>query len=443
MLLSKTFLAQIKQIFVLFALILGGWPTSAFSQKLSKVETQITKAVEKNYPESIQFLEETVKINSGSQNPAGVKKVGALYKKLLEDIGFTTTWVDMPASMNRGGHLIAEIKGTKGKRLMLIGHLDTVFEPDSPFQNWERKDTIAIGPGTSDMKGGNLVLIYALKAMKEAGQLEDRQIVVILHGDEESVGSPMEISRKDIIDIAKRSDIALGFENGTGFNYATVARRGASSWVLKVSGKQAHSSGIFTPGTGAGAIYEAARVLNAFYQELQEPNLTFSPGLIMGGTQVDLEASGTQGKASGKSNLVANTTIVKGDLRFLTNEQRDRAREKMKVILTKNLPLTQAEISFHDSYPAMPPTEGNMAVLQILNQVSLDLGQGEVKPFDPGRRGAGDISFVAEYVDCLDGLGAQGSGAHAPGEYVHLPSIMPIVQRTALLMYRLTQENSN
>ncbi len=412
------------------------------AQKLTKAEASIIKAVEKNHPESIRFLEETVKINSGTQNPSGVKQVGALYKKLLDEIGLTTTWVDMPASMNRGGHLIAETKGSQGKRLMLIGHIDTVFEPDIPFQNWEKKDTIAIGPGTSDMKGGNMVLIYALKALKEAGQLENRQIVVILHGDEESVGSPMEISRKEIIAIAKRSDIALGFETGTGFNYATVARRGSSGWTLKVSGKQAHSSGIFTPGTGAGAIYETARILHEFYEELQEPNLTFNPGLIMGGTQVDLVESGTEGKASGKSNLVANTTIVKGDLRFLTNEQRDRAREKMKAIITRNLPRTQAEITFRDSYPAMPPTDGNTAVLNVLNRVSLDLGQGEVKPYDPGRRGAGDISFVAEYVDGLDGLGVQGSGAHAPGEYVHLASIEPIVKRTALLLYRLTEDRS-
>ena len=412
--------------------------SNTFAQKLSKEEILITKNVEKNHKESVRFLEQTVNINSGSQNPAGVKKVGALYKKLLDDIGFTTTWVDMPESMSRGGHLIAEIKGTKGKKLMLIGHMDTVFEADSPFQKWEQKDSIAIGPGTSDMKGGNMVIIYALRAMKEANALKDRQIVVVLHGDEESAGSPIEVSRKDIIDIAKRSDIALGFENGTGFNYATVARRGASSWSLKVSGKQAHSSGIFSAASGAGAVYETARILNSFYQELQEPNLTFSPGLIMGGTATDMKETSIEGKASGKTNLIANTTIVNGDLRFLTNEQLETARVKMKAIVAKNLPQTKAEISFKDGYPAMPPTAGNLSVLRVLNKVSLDLGQGEVKAYDPGKRGAGDISFVAQYVDSLDGLGVQGEGAHAPGEYVDLNSIEAIVKRTAILMLRLT-----
>jgi len=413
--------------------------TTSFAQKISKEESLIIKNVEKNHKESIQFLEQTVNINSGSQNPAGVKKVGVLYKKLLEDIGFTTTWVDMPDSMNRGGHLIAEIKGTKGKKLMLVGHMDTVFEADSPFQKWEQKDSIAIGPGTCDMKGGNMVLIYALRAMKEANQLKDRQIVVIIHGDEESPGTPLEISRKDIVDIAKRSDIALAFENGTGFNYATVARRGASGWSLKVTGKQSHSSGIFSANAGAGAVYETARILNSFYEQLQEPNLTFSPGLIMGGTAVDMNATSIEGKASGKTNLIANTTIVNGDLRFLTLEQREAARAKMKAIVAKHLPLTGAEITFKDGYPSMPPTPGNMVVLDVLNKVSLDLGQGEVKAFDPGKRGAGDISFVAEYVDALDGLGVQGGNAHAPGEYVLLNSIEAIVKRTALLMFRLTK----
>jgi glutamate carboxypeptidase len=418
---------------------MGSLQTVSFAQKLTKEEVLITKNVEKNHQESVKFLEETVNINSGSQNPAGVKRVGALYKKMLEDIGFTTTWVDMPVAMNRGGHLIAEIKGTKGKKLMLIGHMDTVFEADSPFQKWEQKDSIAIGPGSCDMKGGNMVMIYALRAMKEANLLKDRQIVVVIHGDEESAGSPIEISRKDIVDIAKRSDIALGFENGTGFNYATVARRGASGWSLRVSGKQSHSSGIFSANAGAGAIYETARILNAFYEELQEPNLTYSPGLIMGGTATDMTATSIEGKASGKTNLIANTTVVNGDLRFLSNEQLQNARTKMKAIVSKNLPLTKAEITFKDGYPSMPPTEGNLAVLNVLSKVSLDLGQGEVKPFDPGKRGAGDISFVAEYVDGLDGLGVQGGGAHAPGEYVNLNSIEAIVKRTAILMLRLTK----
>jgi glutamate carboxypeptidase len=421
-----------------FLLLLCLTSFSAFGQKLTKEEGHILKNVEKNHPASIRFLEQTVNINSGTFNPPGVQQVGAVYKKMLDEMGFTTRWAAMPAGMNRGGHLIGEIKGRKGKKLLLIGHLDTVFEPAGPFQKWEQKDSVATGPGANDMKGGNLVMLYALKALQEAGQLKDRQIIVILHGDEENPGAPLDLSRKDIVEAAKRSDVALAFETGTGFNYATVARRGSSSWTLTVKGRQAHSSGIFSKGSGAGAVYEASRILHRFYNELQEENLTFNPGLMMAGTQVQVDSSGTQGTVSGKTNLVANTAVVKGDLRFLTEEQKQRARAKMTAIVQESLPQTSAEITFKDGYPAMPPTPGNMALLQVLNQVSQQLGQGEVKAYDPSKRGAGDISFIAQYVDGLDGLGVQGGNAHNPQEYVHLPSVQDIVKRTSLLLYRLT-----
>lgn len=408
------------------------------AQNISKDEKQILKIVEKYHDESVQFLEKTVNINSGTYNIAGVKKVGLIYKEMLEQLGFETKWVDMPAEMKRAGHLIGEIKGKNGKRLLLIGHIDTVFEPDSPTQTWVRKDSIASGPGTNDMKGGNMVMLYALKALKEAGLLKDRQIIVIMHGDEEAAGRPIDISRKDIIDAAKRSDIALCFETGTGFNYGTVARRGSSNWKLKVTGKQSHSSGIFSANTGAGAIYETSRILNRFYTELQEEFLTYNPGNILGGTEVVIDSTGTEGTASGKTNIVANTTFVNGDLRFISEEQKNKTREKMRAIAKDNLPKTSAEITFDDGYPSMPPTPGNMAVLNELSKVSVDLGKGEVKPYNPGLRGAGDISFVAQYLDCLDGLGVQGGGAHAPQEFINLNSLKDIEKRVAVLIHRLS-----
>ncbi|HTF19754.1 MAG TPA: M20/M25/M40 family metallo-hydrolase [Chryseolinea sp.] len=411
-----------------------------YAQKLSKEEQQIVKLVQGYQEESIRFLETTVNINSGTYNVEGVRRVGALYQKFLDDLGFTTKWVNMPAEMQRAGHLIGEIKGKKGKRLLLIGHIDTVFEPGSPFQKWERKDSLASGPGTNDMKGGNMVMLYALKALHDGGLLKDRQVIVILHGDEEAAGRPLDTSRRDIIEAAKRSDIALCFETGTGFGYATVARRGSSGWKLTVTGRQAHSSGIFTEETGAGAIYEASRILTRFYSELQEQYLTYNPGIIMGGTIVNADSTGTEGEVSGKTNIVANTVVVNGDLRFISEEQKASAREKMKAIVAESLPQTSADITFSDGYPAMPPTDGNMEVLKKLSQVSIDLGQGAVMPWDPGKRGAGDISFVAQYLDCLDGLGAMGGGAHAPQEFISLNSLAGIEKRVALLLHRLTSE---
>ncbi|MBU2525667.1 MAG: M20/M25/M40 family metallo-hydrolase [Bacteroidetes bacterium] len=413
----------------------------AFGQ-INRTEQKILERIDANYEESLSFLEKVVNINSGSLNIAGVQKVGKVFSEAFTDIGFQNTWVDLPAEMKRGGHLFSEFSEgkIKGKRLLLIGHLDTVFEEDSPFQTFRRSGDTLFGPGVADMKGGDVVILYALKALQEAGALKNAQIIVSLIGDEEKTGDPQEVSRKSLVDAAKRSDIALGFEGATGFNYATIARRGTASWSLETTGVRAHSAGVFRPNTGAGAIYEASRILTAFYEELQEEYLTYNPGLILGGSLVDVADDHSKGSAAGKTNVVSPYTFVKGDLRFLTPEQMENAKAKMEAIVSRHLPKTDATFTFEPGYPSMPPTAGNMAVLQKLSKVSVDLGQGEVLPFDPGRRGAGDISFVAAYVDALDGLGVEGEGAHTLSEWMDLKTFKSFTQRAALLIYRLIHE---
>lgn len=413
-----------------------------FSQKLSRTEKKILVTVEKNNEQAIAFLKEAVNINSGTLNLEGVKAVGDLFAEEFNKIGFKTTWYDMPQEMNRAGHLFAENQGDSGKKLLLIGHLDTVFEADSPFQEFKMvNDSIAHAPGGNDMKGGNVIILFALKALYDNGLLDDAQIIAAYTGDEESTGKPLSISRAELINAAKRSDIALGFETATGFNNATIARRGASGWKVEVTGKRAHSSGIFRPSTGAGAIFEMSRILNEFYTDVKgEEYLSFNPGMILGGTFVNYDEQNSKGDTFGKSNVVAQTAVVKGGLRFISDAQLQSARAKMREIVANSLPQTSATISFIDSYPAMGPTDGNKALLGILNQVSLDMGQGGVEAWDPGRRGAADVSFVAQYVDCLDGLGTMGSGAHTPQETVNLNTIEALTARAAILIYRLINQ---
>ncbi|NOQ92476.1 MAG: M20/M25/M40 family metallo-hydrolase [Flavobacteriaceae bacterium] len=431
----------IKSISLLFVFFFA---FSIHAQKLNKLEKTIIKQVELNNDDAILLLKKVVNINSGTLNLEGVKKVGVVFSDEFKNIGFTPSWITMPDEIGRAGHLFCELTKGKvnGKKLLLIGHLDTVFEKDSPFQEFTMvNDSIAHAPGGNDMKGGNIIILYALKALQENGLLKNTQIIVAFTGDEESSGKPLSISRKDLIEAAKRSDIALGFETSTGLNYATVARRGSSGWEVEVTGKRAHSSGIFSENTGAGAIFELSRILNTFYNEVRgEEYLTFNPGVTLGGTQVSFEKYLSKGTAFGKSNIVAQTAIVKGGLRFISEEQKENAREKMRVIVTKSLPHTSAKISFTDSYPAMSPTKGNAILLNTLNQVSLDLNQGEVEAYDPGKRGAADTSFVAEYVDCLDGLGALGDGAHTLKETINLNTFEALTKRTAILIYRLINQ---
>ena len=409
-------------------------------QNLTKKEQKIMQRIEANHAEALQFLENAVNINSGTMNAEGVKQVGNMFDEAFAGIGFETRWVEMPADMNRAGHLFAEHKGSKGKRLLLIGHLDTVFEKDSPFQKFERQGDKATGPGVEDMKGGDVIILYALKALKEAGYLKKTQIIVALHGDEEETGKPLTISRKDIIEAAKRSDIALGYEASSGFNEATLARRGSSGWELSVTGVRSHSADIFNDEVGAGAIFETARILNEWYQALSnEKYLTFNPGIIAGGTFAEYDKNTASAKAFGKTNVVPQTVHVAGGLRFISEEQKEQARHKMQEIVDNHLPQTNASFTYWDSYPAMPPTKGNEEVMEVLSQVSQDLGHPAVVAYDPMKRGAADISFVASYTDGLDGLGAMGGGGHTPEEWIDLTTFKDLTKRTALLIYRLTR----
>ena len=410
------------------------------SQSLSKNEQQIVKNVEADMAITMQLLKESVNINSGTFNLEGVKKVGELYGKELKALGFTVEWVSLPDSLKRAGHLVAHRKGKKGKKLFLIGHLDTVFEPDmAPNPYKILNDETATGQGINDMKGGDVLVIAALKALHKQGLLDDATITVYFTGDEENAGHPRSISRGDFIERAKQHDIALAFETANGLNTVATARRGSSEWKLEVEAKQAHSSGVFGS-AGYGSIYEAARIINEFREKLgNEKYLTFNPGLFMGGSEVNYDHNAQKGDASGKTNIISPKTVVIGDLRFLSEDQKAKARENMRKIVSNSLANSKATISFKDGIPAMPPTAGNEALVKIVNDVSKTLGYGEVKAGDPGARGAGDISYVAQYLDCLDGLGASGRGAHAPGETMNIVEYPKLIKRAALLLYRLTR----
>lgn len=414
------------------------------NNNLNVDEGLILSKVDEMMQEQVQFLERVVNINSGTMNIAGVRETGQVFRDKFDEIGFDTQWLEMPAEMNRAGHLIArhDGEGGGGATVLLLGHIDTVFPVNSEFQKFELEGDTAKGPGISDMKSGDVIILYALKALHEAGVLAGAKINVLLTGDEESVGTPFTQSRGPMVELAKSSDVVLSFEGGR-VGDAVVARRGSSGWHLSVTGRRAHSSGIFNDTVGAGAIFETARILNAFYDEVRgEEYLTFNPGIIMGGTSIEANLEHSQGTAFGKTNVVAQTVEVAGGLRFLSEEQKERAREKMREIVSNNLPQTSAEITFEDRYPAMSPTEGNMEVFEVLKQVNVDLNYPPLQAVDPGIRGAGDISFVAPYISGIDALGATGRRGHTIYEELDMRSIEPMTKRAALLIYRLINQGA-
>ena len=408
---------------------------------LTPQEEKIVAAVDSGIAASLVLLERVVNINSGSMNFPGVRAVGDVFRAELDALGFTTRWID-GAAFKRAGHLVAERRG-KGPRVLLIGHLDTVFEPDSPFQRFERVDaTTARGPGVIDMKGGDVVMLGALKALHAAGGLDAVQLSVVMTGDEELTGDPVSAARAALVSAAKQADIALGFENGPGDpRTAVIARRGTTGWQLRVKANPAHSSQIFREDIGSGAIYEAARILQAFRDTLGgEAHLTFNPGIMLGGTTVDLDTAQARGTASGKENVIAAEAVVMGDLRALSAAQFDSARKRMLEIVARPLPHATSTLTFEEGYPPLAPMPGNERLLALYDQASRDVGAGPVSAVNPDRAGAADVSFAAGHVAMvLDGIGMMGHSDHTPQETADLATLPSQTKRAALLLHRIGQ----
>lgn len=426
--------------------MLGLLLSFAAQAELDSTEQQIADWVDENTENAISLLEETVNIGSGTMNHDGIREVGRVMSRELDALGLEPEWIEMPPEVNRAGHLFGRREGSaNAPKILMIGHLDTVFEADDAFQAFVREGNIGRGPGIDDMKSGNVVIVYALKALAEVGALDDVSVVVAYTGDEEKTGSPMSIARKDLIEAGQWADIAFGFEGAVNYDdtdWATIARRSSSSWRLEVTGKQAHSSGIFREDTGAGAVFEAARILNAFYDEVRgEEYLTFNAGTIQGGTDVEYDAQQNRGSTFGKTNVIPRSVVVHGGMRTISQEQLERARDAMRVVVEQNLPHTSATIDFWDRYPPMAPTDGNRRLQLLLSDVNQALGRGEMPALDPSRRGAADISFVAPYTDALAGLGALGKGGHSPNESLELDTMGLAIKRAAILIYRLSRES--
>jgi glutamate carboxypeptidase len=422
--------------------LLGARPAgSSDAGALSRAERRIVAAVDRGSPAAQALLERAVNLNSGTMNVEGVRAMGRMLEPEFAALGFTTRWVE-GAAWGRAGHLIATRPGAGGgPKVLLIGHLDTVFERDSPFQRFEAlTDSTARGPGVIDMKGGDVIMLLALRALAEAGVLDRLAFTAVLTGDEEKSGEPLTLARRDLVEAADWADIAIGFEDGDGDpRHAVVARRGASGWRLHTSGQPAHSSLIFREEVGSGAIYEAARILAAFHDSLgHEPYLTVNPGVFLGGTTIAFDDQTSRGTAFGKTNVIAESTTVAGDLRTLSLEQLERARATMRRIVGASPPHAGAAIEFEDGYPPLAPSAGNRRLLEMVDRASRDLGLGGIEAVDPARAGAADISFTEGRVEmALDAMGLKGEGGHTVRETAILTVLPAQAKRAALVLERL------
>lgn len=412
-----------------------------FAGELSEVELRLVDSIERHQEEDLRLLEELVNLNSGTRNLEGVRRVGARLGEAFEALGARTEWLD-GAAFGRAGHLVVHA-GHSGPRILLIGHLDTVFSAEDPFQGYRKLDARrARGPGVIDMKGGDVIVLSVMRALGETGLLEGVQLRAVFTGDEEASGSPLELSKKALGEAAEWADYALGFEDGDGlFETAVVSRRGSLRWQLEVEGTPAHSSQIFTEAIGDGAIYEAARILDGFRRVLSRmPNLTFNPGVFVGGTRIGRSESSDDHTAFGKSNVVSRVARVEGDLRALSPAQEAIAKRLMRQIVVRSLPGTRSRIHFEEGYPPVAPTPANHRLLALFDQASQDLGFGPVRAVEPRDAGAADLSFAASKVEaCLDGLGLMGTGGHTREETADLATFSRQAKRVALLIHRLVE----
>ena len=429
----------------LLASVVASFAVAVFAQRSAPDRPSAAMSyIEGHNAEALALLERLVNINSGTHNFDGVREVGRIIRAELDRLGFKTEWID-GARWQRAGHLVAERRGGgAGKpRVLLVGHLDTVYERDSPFQKFERIGrTEARGPGVIDMKGGDVIIVQVLKALAAAGSLDDLNVAVVMTGDEESPGRPLDVARAALVNAARGAVAAIGFEDGPGDpRYAVTSRRGTTAWTLRVTGTAAHSSQVFRKDIGPGAIFEAARILNGFREKLAgEEHLTFNPGLILGGTDAQHDAAESRGSAAGKNNVVAAGVVATGDLRALTREQFDHARKAMQEIVAASMPHTAGTLTFEEGYPPMAPTDGNARLLDLYSRGSQSLGFGPVLAVSPDRAGAADVSFVAGRAEMLlDGVGLMGHDGHTPQETADLTTLPSQAKRAAMLLLRLAR----
>lgn len=427
-----------KKIIGLMLLLFTFCPIWA-SEIITQPEKEIVETIQKNNDTALNFLEAIVNINSSTDNIAGIHKVGETVQKEFEKLGFKATWEYPPAEMKRGGTLILKRQGSQGKHLLLIAHLDTVFSENSSFQQFSREGNLATGPGVADDKGGIVLILYALKALHAQNALDNTNITIALIGDEENSGKPTRISRIPLFKAAQHADVALDFEPSSGIETATISRRGTTNWTITSTGSEAHSSTLFRKGAGYGAIFELSRFLNETRETLSEQaNLTFNPGVIVGGTEASIETGNATGY--GKDNVVSKIAYAKGDMRFLSGEQQEWIKKTTTEISKKSLPGTSSSITFEEAIPAMPPTPANQKLLETYSEISVELGYPAVTAVPPNQRGAADISHIAPFVPAnLAGLGPVGNYTHTEKERVDIKSLGINTERAAILIYRLTR----
>jgi glutamate carboxypeptidase len=392
-------------------------PTPFRSERLmlasaSPMDVQsLRERVHSRYPEFLGELETLVNIDCGSYTPDGVNRVADLCERRFLDHGWEVDRRPHDADPRLGDLLIGTLRGGGGPNVLLVGHMDTVFDEGTVAERPYTVDgDLARGPGVSDMKAGLLAGFFATHVLQDVGFDAFGTITYVCNPDEE-IGSPF--SGPIIRDLAPAHDAALVLEGARANGDIVSARKGITDFTITIEGRAAHAG--VEPEKGRNAVLQAAHTILAL-QGLNDrwPGVTSNVGVIRGGT---------------RSNVVAERCELQVDLRSTENATLEEAEaEVQRICADPVVPDVRITIDAHGWHRPMEKREGGRRLVDIAVGAASELGF-ELR--DAATGGASDANTTSSAgTPTIDGLGPIGGDDHGPSEWVDLTSIVP---RTALL----------
>jgi len=377
------------------------WPASADA----KPNNQILAAVEACKPGARVLLEQVVGIDSGSDDADGLVKVGAIFSARLRELGATVR--EIPSvSPGVGNNIVASLKGTGPGRILLIAHIDTVFDRGTVAKRpprWEGERYF--GPGAADDKGGGVTAICALRALQSTGFRDFARIDLLLNASEES-GS---LGSRDLIRaLARDADVTINLERGTPTDKAIVGRKGRALLTIEFAGRAAHSG--VEPQNGRNAALEAAHAaleLSKLGDAARETTVVVT--VLNGG---------------GKINVVPDQAVINADVRAYSLSEFDRVRQgAQRIAASPTISGVTIASKLEMDFPPWPRAESTDQLLARANRLYGEIGK-TLTGISVG--GSADVAFAAESgKPAIDGIAMEGAGAHGPDEYADFATLTP------------------
>ncbi|HEX5040958.1 MAG TPA: M20 family metallopeptidase [Candidatus Limnocylindria bacterium] len=376
--------------------------------------------VQSRLPRYLQELATLVNIDCGSYTPGGVNLVADHVQRALAELGADVErHVHEPEpGANRIGDVVIGRLAGEGPSVLLIGHMDTVFDPGTAAERpYRSQGSRAYGPGVTDMKAGLLAGVHAIGALRENGA---RPSITFVANPDEEIGSPF--STGYIRELAPSHDAVLVLECARANGDIVSARKGVADFHVTFAGRAAHAG--VEPEKGRSAILEAAHQVVALHAlNGRWPSVTVNAGLIRGGT---------------RSNVVAERCEIHVDLRASTADAFDAAAAEIaRLAAAPTVDGVEASLRRSAGHPPMEKSPASARIVELARSIAGDLG---FELSDAATGGASDANTTAALgVPTIDGLGPIGGDDHSVDEWLDLDSIVPRTTLLATLIDRIGQ----